>query len=87
MPADAIVEGELKALSDELSRAAGASPAPQTQPTPREQEELGTLLTNLTEEAAQFLEEAEKDLAAHPLASIGSALVVGLVIGLLLGRR
>ena len=39
------------------------------------------------DEVEQLLKEAEKDVAAHPLASVGAALVVGLVIGLLLGRR
>ncbi len=45
--------------------------------------ELGELL----DEATGFFEQADKNIAAHPAASVLGALVVGILIGRLLGRR
>jgi ElaB/YqjD/DUF883 family membrane-anchored ribosome-binding protein len=39
------------------------------------------------DEATKFFDEAEKNVSAHPAASMVGALVVGILIGRLLGRR
>jgi hypothetical protein len=44
-------------------------------------------LHELTREAVKFLEETEKGIAAHPTQSVVGALLVGILIGRLLGRR
>jgi len=38
-------------------------------------------------EASGFFDQADKNIAAHPTASVLGALVVGILIGRLLGRR
>lgn len=54
---------------------------PSTGHEPRDQlSELAGALTSL-------LEDAEKEVAAHPLQSLAGALVIGILIGRLLGRR
>ena len=87
MPADAIVDSELKALRDQLSTPNPSTAARPAEPPATEQPDTGALWTDLTQEIEQLLKEAEKDVAAHPLASVGAALLVGLVVGLLLARR
>lgn len=44
-------------------------------------------LHDLTNEVTRFLEEAEKGISAHPAQSVVGALLVGILIGRLLGRR
>jgi len=100
MAADAVVSRELRSLQDELStsqreRVAPASappaapttmpPSPPTETT--EEQELRQQLRELVNEVTTFFEEAEKDIAAHPTQSVVGALLVGVLIGRLLGRR
>ena len=99
MASDQVVARELKSLREELSsaqRERSAEPAaPPTQPSPAaepnhagdEKRELRDQLSELASAVTNFLEEAEKDIAAHPAQSVISALVVGILIGRLLGRR
>ena len=87
MAADAIVDSELKSLQDEVSAAARKSTAEPPPAPPPEDGDLRGLLAELADEAVQFLKDAEKDVAAHPAASVGAALLAGIVIGLLLRRR
>ena len=103
MAADAVVSRELKSLQDELSTsqrerlsptpppAAAASGPPATPPPPpketAEEHELRDQLRELMNEATAFFEEAEKNIAAHPTESVVGALLVGVLIGRLLGRR
>jgi ElaB/YqjD/DUF883 family membrane-anchored ribosome-binding protein len=87
MPADAIVDGELKALRDQLATANRSTAAPPVEPQATEQPDTRARWMDLTDEVEQLLKEAEKDVAAHPLASVGAALLVGLLVGLLLARR
>jgi hypothetical protein len=49
--------------------------------------ELRGQLHDFVAEATKFFEEAEKNVAAHPAASVVGALVLGVFIGRLLGRR
>lgn len=49
--------------------------------------ELRGQLHDFVAEATKFFEEAEKNVAAHPAASVVGALVLGVFIGRVLGRR
>jgi ElaB/YqjD/DUF883 family membrane-anchored ribosome-binding protein len=96
--ADVVVSRELKSLQDELSvaqrersePAAAAiplsSPAEPLKET-TEEHELRDHLRELTGEVTSFFEDAEKGISAHPTQSVVSALLVGILIGRLLGRR
>jgi len=97
---DAVVARELKALREELSIAQrGAAPpapsppadAPAMPPvSPQqtaEERELWESLRELASEATGFFEEAEKNIAMHPTQSVVGALLIGILIGSLLGRR
>jgi hypothetical protein len=103
MAADAVVSRELKSLQEELSTSqrervsptpspvAAASGTTSTPPPPpketAEEFELREQLRELVNEATTFFEEAEKNIAAHPTESVVGALLVGVLIGRLLGRR
>jgi len=97
--ADVVVSRELKSLQDELSAAQrermAAPPAP---PVPSsglagpanetaEEHELRDHLRELVNEVTGFFEEAEKSVSAHPAQSVVGALLAGILIGRLLGRR
>ena len=97
MASDHVVSRELKSLQEELSaaqreRSAALVPHP-TQPsssaepshTSEEKRELRDQLGELANAVTSFLEEAERDIAAHPAQSVIAALVVGILIGRLLG--
>lgn len=99
MAADIVVSRELKSLQelqDELSTAqrgrwaAPAAPPPKA-PEPvaesSDERELRDQLGQLVSEVTGFFEEAEKNIAAHPTQSVVGALIVGILIGRLLGRR
>jgi hypothetical protein len=101
MPADAVVSRELNSLQQELSAsqreraspsAAPAVVASGSPPTPPPKEdaaehELREQLRELMNEVTGFFEEAEKNVAAHPTQSVIGALLVGILIGRLLGKR
>lgn len=96
MTADVIVSRELKSLQDELSAAQRERlAAPPVPPSSRaeavdetaEDHELRDHLRELTNEVTSFFEDAEKSISAHPTQSVVSALLVGILIGRLLGRR
>jgi len=99
MAEDAIVSRELKSLQEELSAsqrvraaASGHVRAPPTAPaelpkeTP-EEKELRDQLRELMDEVKNFFAETEKNISAHPAQSVIGALLVGILIGHLLGRR
>jgi hypothetical protein len=99
MTADVVVSRELKSLQDELSTTQrerlAAPPAPRV-PTSSpaepadeaaEDHELRDHLRELTNEVTSFFDDAEKSISAHPTQSVVSALMVGILIGRLLGRR
>jgi ElaB/YqjD/DUF883 family membrane-anchored ribosome-binding protein len=99
MATDVVVSSELKSLQDELAaarreRSISAAPAPtvraeSAEPAgePADDHELRDLLTEFIDEARTFIDEAEKTVSAHPARSVLGALIVGLLIGRLLGRR
>lgn len=95
MAADSVVTDELKSLHEELSTsqkerlaAPTASPSP-AEPAKEstEEREVRDQLHELAREVTSYFEEAEKTIAAHPAESVVGALLVGILIGRLLGRR
>ena len=66
--------------------ATGAGPEHAPDDSPAAQD-LRRELSELLDEATGFFDQADKNIAAHPTASVLGALVVGILIGRLLGRR
>lgn len=99
MPSDVVVAQELKSLQEEFSTSqkervaasavASSPPAPSAEPVRETQEErdLRDQLRELASEVTDFFEDTEKSIAAHPAQSVIGALLVGILIGRLLGRR
>jgi hypothetical protein len=102
MAADVLVSRELKSLQDELATARvdrdakseqpAAPPlapaaAPQTSAEPLGDAELQGYLRQLADEVTELFGEAEKSISAHPTQSVAGALILGILIGRLLGRR
>ena len=102
MGTDVLVSRELKSLQDELAAAkmdrptaseAAAAPAvgpaaaPQAPQTPAEEVELQDYLRQLADEVTELFGKAETSISAHPTQSVAGALLVGILIGRLLGRR
>ena len=93
------LQEELSAAQRERLTISAAPPmqpsAPPTQPSStaepsdasEDKRELRDQLGDLASAVTSFLEEAEKDIAEHPAQSVIGALVVGILIGWLLGRR
>jgi ElaB/YqjD/DUF883 family membrane-anchored ribosome-binding protein len=52
-----------------------------------EEQQLKDELREFIDTATEFIEEAEKNLSAHPAATVVGALLAGILIGRLLGRR
>jgi uncharacterized membrane protein len=90
MPADAIVDSELKSLREQLAAAGRPTTAAQAEPPPaadgERRQPLAALADELADEATRLFEELEKDVAAHPTASVIAALLAGIAIGLMLRR-
>lgn len=101
MAADVLVSRELKSLQDELSvsrkerAAASAAVTAETAPPNAaepitdkpDERELRDQLGQFANELTNLFAEAEKGLSAHPTQSVVGALLVGILIGRLLGRR
>jgi hypothetical protein len=100
MATDVLVSRELKSLQDELSvaktqRAANierstpiAPPtAAEPPPEPSDEVELHGQMRQFAHELTELFGEAEKGISAHPTQSVAGALLVGILIGRLLGRR
>ncbi|MGD0025736.1 MAG: hypothetical protein ABSC37_14125 [Xanthobacteraceae bacterium] len=99
MAADVVVSRELKSLQDELSAAqrersaasAVSPPAPPSHTEPvkesADEHELRDQLRELVNEVTSFFADAEKNISAHPTQSVIGAMLVGILIGRLLGRR
>jgi ElaB/YqjD/DUF883 family membrane-anchored ribosome-binding protein len=102
MAEDVVVSRELKSLQEELSasqreRAAASGHAsaaltaladlPKETKETREEKELRDQLRELMDEVKNFFAETEKNISARPAQSVIGALLVGILIGHLLGRR
>ena len=99
MAADVVVSRELRSLQDELSvaqrerSAASALPpaAPLSAAEPiresADERELADELRELAGEVTSFFEDVEKNISTHPTQSVIGAMLVGILIGRLLGRR
>jgi len=102
MAGDVLVSRELKSLQDELAAAktdratrtdSPVSPAVEAataaEPSQKlaEDAELHGYLRQLADEVTELLGEAETSISAHPARSVAGALLVGILIGRLLGRR
>jgi ElaB/YqjD/DUF883 family membrane-anchored ribosome-binding protein len=101
--ADPVVSRELKFLQNELSASqrqrteAGPAPAaaavsemPASAAPAEESAEAKALrgqLRELVKEVTDFIEDAEKNISAHPAMSVVAAMLCGIVIGSLLARR
>src|SRR5215831_3659375 len=101
MAADVFVSRELKSLQQELlasrkDRAvppiatvagAAAPTAPETVPETPDERELRDQLGQFASELTHLFTDAEKGISAHPTQSVVGALLVGILIGRLIGRR
>ena len=102
MTKDAVLVRELKSLQEELSdshrerasppadpnSASGATATPASQPEEiAEEQHLQGEVREFVSEITKFVEDAEKNLSAHPAATVIGAMVVGILIGRFLGRR
>jgi len=101
--ADPVLSRELKSLQDELSVSqrqrvqtspvAGAADTIETAvPSARleesaEEEVLRGQLQDLIKEITEFVDDAEKNISAHPAMSVIAAMLSGILIGSLLTRR
>ena len=56
-------------------------------PEPAEEAELQGQMRQFADELTELFGEAEKSISAHPTQSVAGALLVGILIGRLLGRR
>ena len=80
---------ELDALAVRLAsprRARTASPDPEREAATPAQE-FDTLLRDLESKLTAVAEDAEHIVLAHPLATLGAAFLLGLVIGRMVGGR
>lgn len=102
MTVNAVLSRELKSLHEELSashRERSLPPADRTSTSggtaarasqleeSAEEQQLHGELREFANVITEFVEEAEKDVSAHPTASVIGAMVVGILIGRLLGRH
>jgi len=101
MAADAFVSRELKSLQQELSASrtdrvappaaiavdAGPPTAPKAVAETPDERQLRDQLSQFASELTNLFTDAEKSISGHPTQSVVGALLVGILIGRLLGRR
>jgi ElaB/YqjD/DUF883 family membrane-anchored ribosome-binding protein len=101
MAADTVLTRELMALKDELSTARGERASPPAHPpaaeaasaepgeaeVPAEDRHIAEQLRDLIDTIKAFADDAERNVAEHPAASLVGALLLGIVIGRLIGKR
>jgi hypothetical protein len=80
-----------RAANTERPAATAAPIAPPTAaespPEPSDEVELRGQMRQFADELTELFGEAEKGISAHPTQSVAGALLVGILIGRLLGRR
>ena len=80
-----------RAANSAGSTATSASTVPpiaaELPPAPAEEAELQGQMRQFAHELTELFGEAEKGISAHPTQSVAGALLVGILIGRLLGRR
>jgi hypothetical protein len=96
MTTDAVLSRELKSLQDEISDSNRERPSPppdrrvtpsgQPEDKPQGQPSNGQI-REFVKDITEFFADAENKVSAHPAASVIGAMVVGILIGRLLGRR
>lgn len=100
MTADAVLSRELQSLQEELSASPQARLSPTADRTPvnlepatraeledsAEDQQLHSELREFVNLITEFVQEAEKNVSAHPTANVIGALVLGILIGRLFGR-
>jgi ElaB/YqjD/DUF883 family membrane-anchored ribosome-binding protein len=100
MAADAVISRELESLHQEVSASQRARPMPHDKPDPTSREADAQTIpledvapqqqygagSKFVDAVAEFFEEAEKNVSAHPAAHVIGGVVVGILIGRLLGR-
>jgi len=94
--ADAVLSRELKSLQDEILASnrerlppfpdRNAAPAGQPEDKPGKQQLHGQM-HEFVNAIAEFFSDVERNVSARPAASVIGAMVVGMAIGRLLGRR
>jgi hypothetical protein len=75
--------GRSAATSAPIAPPTAAEPAPE----PSDDVELQGQMRQFANELTELFGEAEKGISAHPAQSVAGALLVGILIGRLLGRR
>ena len=86
------IQAELKVMRDELSPGTGADAGHAGAPieaTPNNPcgAELESVLREIQAKLGEASESADELIKAHPVAALASALLVGIAIGCLMGRR
>jgi ElaB/YqjD/DUF883 family membrane-anchored ribosome-binding protein len=76
----------LSAAPSESATAAAAG-QPETALEAAEEQELRGQFRNLVKEITDYVDDMDKNIAAHPAMSVITALLVGILIGRLLARR
>jgi ElaB/YqjD/DUF883 family membrane-anchored ribosome-binding protein len=71
------------ATSAPIALTAAAEPSPE----PPAEAELQSQMRQFAHELTELFGDAEKGISAHPTQSVAGALLVGILIGRLLGRR
>ena len=69
--------------ASESDRAAAAAAPVET----AEERELRDQFGEFVDQVTQFFDDAEKNIAAHPIESVVGALLIGILIGRLIGRH
>jgi hypothetical protein len=71
------------AISAPMAPPTGAEPPSE----PSDETELQGQMRQFAHELTELFSEAEKGISAHPIQSVAGALLVGILIGRLLGKR
>ena len=83
------LRAELSAVQRERPAASTAAPTSPVEELEEksDERELRDQLSQLVSEVTSFFDEAEKNIAADPTQNVVGALLVGILIGRMLGRR